>query len=224
MISDELNGYLEAEADKTEEFKRFQQRIICTSKRILGVRTPALRAIAKKFKGRYYELKDCPSDVYEVSFVKICAANYLGYEELVSELECILSEMDCWALTDTFKPNAIKKNRDRYIPVLLEQLKSGNEFYERFALVTLLNFYVEEKYLDLIFSCAESADNDKYYVHMASAWLIAEVAIKFFDRGEEYLKGDNLPDRTHNKAISKCSDSFRLTENQKVALKNLKKH
>ena len=98
------------------------------------------------------------------------------------------------------------------------------EFYQRFALTTLLQFYLEEKYLDYIFSAVVKAYTEKYYyVHMAAAWLIAEVLVKYYGRGVEFLNSASLNVKTHNKAIQKANESFRLSQERKNFLKEIKR-
>jgi hypothetical protein len=58
---------------------------------------------------------------------------------------------------------------------------------------------------------------------MAVAWLLAEVVVKFYDTGLEYLKRDTLDSKTHNKAIQKACESLRLNDEQKTYLKGLKR-
>ena len=67
------------------------------------------------------------------------------------------------------------------------------------------------------------ATTSKYYVHMAAAWLTAEILIKYYDTGTAILKGGILERKTHNKAIQKAIESYRLTKEQKEFLRSLKK-
>ena len=57
---------------------------------------------------------------------------------------------------------------------------------------------------------------------MACAWLVAEVLIKHYSDGVQFLKGKQLDKKTHNKAIQKAVESFRLLPEQKTYLKTLK--
>ena len=69
----------------------------------------------------------------------------------------------------------------------------------------------------------EKADTSRYYVHMAVAWLLAEVLVKEYDEGMSLLKDKLTDEKTHNKAIQKSRESFRLTKEQKDYLSSLKK-
>ena len=99
----------------------------------------------------------------------------------------------------------------------------NEEFTQRFALKTLLAYYVEDKYLDTIFSFVNNANCDYYYVHMAAAWLVAEVLVKYYDKGVKFLSEQTLDKKTHNKAIQKALESYRLSDDRKNFIKGLKR-
>ena len=65
-------------------------------------------------------------------------------------------------------------------------------------------------------------DTEKYYVHMAAAWLTAEILVKYYDFGLKLLQNKVLQPKTHNKAIQKAKESYRLTKEQKGTLESLK--
>ena len=215
-LLNELNGLKEA------QFAEFQRKLIPTKQAILGVRTPALRSVAKKYGKEWQTLLDFPDEYYEVTFLKLTAISLLPFEEFVLQIERCVSLMDNWAACDCFKAKCIGTHREEFLPVL-ERLMNGGEFYQRYVLVTLLGFYCEERYLPLIFERLERADHELFYVHMAAAWLTAEVLVKCYDKGVEWLKEKRLPARSHNKAIQKARESFRLNDEQKSELLKLKR-
>lgn len=57
----------------------------------------------------------------------------------------------------------------------------------------------------------------------AVAWLIAETLVKFYDTAVNFLKKNSLNKKTHNKAIQKACESYRLSKEQKNYLKGLKR-
>ena len=59
---------------------------------------------------------------------------------------------------------------------------------------------------------------------MAKAWIIAEIGIKFNSKAMKYLKGENKLDKfTYNKALQKMIESYRISDETKILLKNMKK-
>ncbi|MDE5667418.1 MAG: DNA alkylation repair protein, partial [Clostridia bacterium] len=177
------------------------------------------------------ELLSFPDEYYEVTFIKLTAVSLLKWEEFIKYVDKCVPLIDNWATCDCFAPKCIVKHKEEFLPYIYTFFAEEQEFYQRFALTTLLHFYVEEKYYDKILQLITEAETDEYYyVHMAAAWLLAELIIKFYDQTVEVLKatieafhkGLEVDKKTHNKAIQKACESFRLTAEQKTYLKGLK--
>lgn len=206
------------------DFACFQKRLIATKQEILGVRTPILRAIAKEV-ALNTELEDLfayPDEYYEVTFIKLTVVSSLPYERFIGYVERCVALMDNWATCDCFKAKCIHERKDEFLSVLEGVFNRGGEYDERYVLVTLLYAYVEDEYLPIVREYLQRADTKPYYVHMAAAWLTAEVLVKRYDFGVCILKERILDTKTHNKAIQKARESFRLTKEQKEFLTSLK--
>ncbi len=205
-----------------EEFARFQKKLIFTDRKILGVRTPIMRKIAKEWKENIDELFSFPNEYYETVFIKLAAVSLLPYEKFAERVEDCVSLMDNWALCDCFKAKCIAKRKEDFLPLLDRFFQTGKEYYVRYALVSLLNDYVEKTYLPIIKEYLQKIDENVYYVHMAAAWLTAEVLAKEYDEGIKFLEERILPVKTHDKAIQKAVESYRITQTQKEYLRSLK--
>ncbi len=205
-----------------ENFAIFQRRLIFTDREILGIRTPILRKIAKAWQGDIDELLAYPDEYYEVVFIKLAVVAAMPYEEFVLRLPACVALIDNWSLCDTFKANAIKRHKEEFLSVLEKLFQTGKEYYVRYVLVALLFFYVEREYLSVIRSYIRRTDDQPYYVYMAVAWLVAEILIKEYDVGVDILRAGLLSEKTHNKAIQKAIESYRLTKSQKEFLRSLK--
>lgn len=224
---EELLGELKALSES--DFAVFQRRIINDGKlKILGVRTPAMRKLAKKYKGQYETFSHFPNEYYEVAFLKLSLAALLPYEQFTGACDDCVELLTDWALCDCFSPACVSKRRDDFVPFIKKYLKAGEgyynggEFARRFSLTTLLSFYVEERYLPLIFECIAECNPDKYYVVMGAAWLLAEVLIKHYEAGFEFLNSTMCDINIKNKAISKACDSFRVSDERKAELRALR--
>ncbi len=207
---------------REEAFALFQRKLIPTSQEIIGIRTPILRQIAKRNKKQLKDIFAFPNDVYEVTFIKLTIVSMLPYEEFLKYVEPCVSLIDNWATCDSFKAKCIAKNKENFLSAIERLFKDGKEFYQRYALTVLLANYVEEKYIPLIKEYLYTANTDFYYVHMAVAWLLAEILIKHFASGITILNERKLSAKTHNKAIQKAIESYRLTKEQKEYLRSLK--
>lgn len=205
------------------QFAAFQKKIIRPPKAdFLGVRTPDMRKIAKKLQADLSDIFSFPDEYYETTFIKLTIVSLLPYEKFVLWTEKCLPLIDNWALCDCFKADCIKKNREDFLSRMEGYFARGGEYDERFVLVTLLSFYAEEKYLPAIKDFLSRADTTRYYVHMAAAWLTAEILVKCYDKGVELLESGILAPATHDKAIQKARESYRLTPEQKGFLNSLK--
>lgn len=203
-------------------FAGFQQKLIPTKQTIIGVRTPVLRKIAKEYLSSIEELLTYPDEYYEVTFIKLTAVALLPYERFIERLEYCVDRIDNWATCDSFKAKCIQKNKEKFLLQLDKLFQTGKEYYQRYVLVTLLGNYIDQKYLSWIQTYVQTADVRFYYVHMAVAWLVAEVLIKNFDEGITLLQTCVKDSKTRNKAIQKAKESYRLTQEQKTFLETLK--
>lgn len=205
-----------------EDFACFQRKLIFTDRKILGIRTPTMRKLAKEFSGNIEDLFSFPDEYYERVFILLTAVSMLPYPQFLAYLERSVALIDNWALCDSFKAKCIQKHKDDFLGVLEQLFKKGGEYFERYVLVVLLAEYVEKQYLPTIKGYVQRADAEKYYVHMAVAWLTAEILIKEYEEGISLLKEGFLSPKTHNKGIQKAIESYRLTAEQKEHLRSLK--
>lgn len=214
----------EVESFADENYKKFHKKLLKNDKiNVLGVKVPILRRIAKKYFLRVDELLEFPDDFYEVVFIKLTAVSLLEYGEFLKRVEGCVKLIDNWATCDCFTPKCVLKHREEFLPYIKKYLSSEGEFEKRFALTTLLHYYVCEDYLYTIFKLLDGCDTSAYYVHMAAAWVVAEALVKFYPQTVEYLAKHSLDIKTHNKAISKACESLRLSDGQKKYLKGIKR-
>lgn len=222
MTYEEVVAVLDANADET--YKAFHKKLlkndaIC----VIGVRMPVLRRLAKEWKACTEDFLRFPDEFYEVTFLKCTLVGQLPYGEFVKYVDAVVPLLDNWATCDCFAPKCVKAHRGEFLPYLERYFESEGEFQRRFALTTLLHFYVTEEYFPVVFDFLERADTRDYYVMMAAAWLLAEVVVKDYEKGVAFLKRGVLSKETHNKAIQKARESYRLTGEQKEYLKGLKR-
>ena len=222
MCYRQLLEELESLAD--ENYRNFHKRLLKNENvNVLGVKIPVLRKIAKRYKNCVDELLTYPDEYYEVTFIKLTAVCDLGYESFINHLDGCVTLIDNWATCDCFTPRCIKNHKENFLPFIEKYSLGDGEFTQRFALTTLLHFYVEERYFDFIIKTVLACDTSKYYVHMAAAWLIAEMLVKNYSFTEDFLRRNLLDKKTHNKAIQKACESFRLSDEQKKYLKEIKR-
>lgn len=207
------------------KYKMFQKRLIKTEKEIIGVRLPILRVLVKKYPFELNEIDMNHLSLEEMLMliIKITDINK-PFNELKMDLNKILPYLDNWQETDTLASSLkhFKHNQEEGLVFIYELLKQDT-FQIRLGLALLLNYYINDFYLDEIFSIVESIKNQEYYVKMAIAWLLSFCFIKYPKRTKQYLKISSIDDWTYNKTIQKCIESHALSDSTKLKLREKKK-
>ena len=211
------------------KYKEFHSKLIMSDK-LIGVRTPELKRIAKVIARSNYEdfFKENRHELYEENLVHGLVLGYLKLDfiELKPLVDDFIPYIDNWAVCDATVANlkVYKKNKTKDIVFneIKNYLKNDNPWINRFGYVLLLEYFIEEKYMDEIFELCENY-KDHYYVKMAIAWLVSMCYIKYKGRTITFLKKHKLDVWTHNKAIQKIIDSYRVDNMDKVILRGLKR-
>lgn len=219
---EEVRAALTAAQDA--EYRAFHKKLLKDEAlAVIGVRMPVLRSLAKRWKDEWASVRSFPDEFYEVTFLKCAVAAQLPFGALAEEIDGIVGLLDNWATCDGFAPACIARNREAFAPYIARYLADGRVFVRRFALTTLLHFYMDEAWLPFVLGCLASVRADAYYVSMAAAWLAAEAIVRFPAEGEALLLSGVLDPATHNRAIRKACESFRVGAERKIALRALRR-
>ena len=216
-----------------ESYKKFLEKLIPNCYNILGVRMPYIRKLAKEIlkeeKNIYEEYLNSDSIYYEETMLKgaIIGELKLEFDIVIKYIEKYIPQITNWSLCDSFcsglKIINQDENKEKMWNILEKYLKSNNVYNIRFAIVILLNYYIEEKYLKQIFQIFDNIKNKDYYVKMAAAWSISICFIKFPNITMKYLENNKLDDETYNKALQKIIESNRVHKEVKKKIKNMKR-
>ena len=85
-----------------------------------------------------------------------------------------------------------------------------------------MRFYLDEQFQSEYPALVAAVHSEEYYVNMMIAWYFATALAKQYDTILPYFQQRMLDPWTHNKAIQKAIESYRITEEQKVYLRTLK--
>lgn len=211
------------------KYKEFNSKIVVSNK-VIGVRTPELKRIAKVIARGDYQtfFKENKHEYLEETLVHGLVLGYLklDFDDLKSYIDDFLPHIDNWAICDMTVANlkVFKKNKTK--DICFNEIKSyinnNNPWINRFGYILLLDYFIEEKHIDQIFDLCENY-KDHYYVKMGIAWLISVCYVKFKGKTLTYLKNNKLDDWTYNKAIQKIIESNRVTLEDKKMLKGMKR-
>ena len=209
-------------------YKLFSEKLIPNTNNILGLRSHFAKQIAKKYANTDTGcsfLASLPHKYHDENMVHAYMLGYLICEhtELKKRLIDFLPYVENWAVCDSLCA-CIKrffKNKDTSLDFVLSLTKEIKPYYVRVGLVCLLDYYVEEKYIDILLDVCKRVKSDHFYVKMALAWLISVMLVKYYDHTITLFNGC-LDAWVHNKAISKACDSFRISKEKKEFLKSLR--
>ncbi|MBT3257933.1 MAG: DNA alkylation repair protein [Deltaproteobacteria bacterium] len=223
LILEELKNLAE------EDYKAFNNKIIPTKQTTLGVRLPILRKIAKRIaKEKAIEFVQLDKqNIYEMIMLEGFVLSHMekSFKELLPFTETFLLKVDNWAQVDSticdFKK--ITKEKEDVLVIVKKWLKSDKEFFVRAGLVILLAHFVEKENVQMIFEMSQSVVHTGYYVHMGNAWLISCCMAKFPEETLVFFRNNTLDNKTHNKAIQKSRESYRVLNEHKVMINELKR-
>lgn len=217
----------ELETNADAKYKEFNDKIIVSAYKTVGVRIPVIKQIAKSIPQNEINdyLENCKFENYECTLIYGLLIARLGFDEMWSKKDFYLSKCDGWGLVDSFVP-AIKvgaKDRKRFYLLLTDGIEKQENSALRFRIVALMNFFVGGEHTEEILRITERLDGKGYYNDMAIAWLISTAFVKQRESTLKFLENDKLGKFTHNKAISKINDSLRVSVEDKTYLKTLRK-
>ncbi len=214
-------------------YREFQAGLVPTvdPARIIGVRTPALRAFAKRFarEGRAAEfMAELPHRYYEennlhgelVNLVPACG----DVRETFAALDVFLPYVDNWATCDLLSPKVLDRHPvETFAQVRDVWLPSGRTYTVRFGVSVLMSRYLSDGRFDPghLALVADLPPGD-YYIDMARAWYFSMALVKQYEATVPLFTTQTLDPWTHNKALQKARESRRIDAETKAFLQGLK--
>lgn len=229
---EDVRGKILSMAD--EPYREFQARLLPEVKNYAGVRLPALRKLAKEIAkedgaGYLDEAlgREPEKELFEEIMLQGMVIGYMkgDISDIFSYTERFLPKINNWSVCDSFcsgYKHAVKE-QERVWEWLEQFLVSDREFTVRFALVLLLNYYVEDAYLDRLFFIFDHVRHEGYYVKMAAAWAVSICYIRYPEETMGYLRKSRLDHFTYNKALQKITESRCITARQRETIRGMKR-
>ena len=211
------------------KYKEFHGSLCPDMDNIIGVRIPKLREYAKELY-KSNNLKDIKIEdkYYEELVIQGMLIGFQTKEsigEIIKQVEEFIPKINSWAVCDTFCAGLkiTKKYQTEMFKVIKRYLKSTQEYQVRFAIVMLLDYYINDQYIDQVLQILDNVKLEKYYVQVANAWAISICLIKYYNKTLDFLNTTKIDDFTYNKGIQKAIESYRITNEQKEYLRTLKR-
>ena len=210
-----------------EEYKAFTCPLVpnVPPERVIGVRTPALRALAvriDKSGSREAYLDLLPHYYQEENNLHGMLIERIGdYPVCIARLDEFLPHVDNWATCDLIRPRCFKNHRAELIGDIRRWINAGDCYIVRFGLEMLMTHFLDGDFKPEYLSLVASVISDEYYINMMVAWYFATALAKQWDSAVIFLEEKRLPLWTHNKTIRKAIESCRISPEKKEYLRGL---
>ena len=222
----ELQEILFSMAD--EKYRNFQSKLMPTvpKEKIIGIRTPILRKFAKDFsKTPEAEIfiSSLPHEYYEENNLHAFLLELMGdYSETAKRVTEFLPFVDNWATCDSMSPKIFGKHKKELLEEIEKWLSAKDTYSVRFGIKMLMEHFLGEDFSLEYPEAVAKIESEEYYIRMMQAWYFATALAKNYDLVLPFIKDRKLEKWTHNKAIQKAAESYRITDEQKKYLRMFK--
>ena len=212
------------------KYKEFHTNLCPNTIEIIGVRVPKLREFAR-YIANNENVEEYLNNAIDSSYEEILLQGMVlglwkvDFDTFIKNLKNFVPKINSWAVCDVsvagFK--IINKHKEQMWNILQEYLKSNREYELRFAIVTMLDFYITRDYIEKVLEILNNIQHSGYYVKMAIAWALQVCFVKFPNETMNLLKNNNIEDYTYNKALQKIIESYRVDDQTKQKIRKMKR-
>ena len=242
MTFAEIKKELELNAKSSQN--PYYANVVPNSLPSIGVRVPVLRSIAKKIaKGDYQTfLHDFPEEYLEHQALKAFVLGYIKVNNsddlstLLNLSTAFIPSIQDWMVNDAFCQtfSIARKYPEEVFHWLLQYVDAGKpqndseifdpagEYPQRVVAVMLMSHFLNDDYYERVLDILPKLTHPGYYTKMGVAWAVATAYAKYPTATKVLLDQHMLDPWTHNKAIQKMIESYRVSEADKVMLRGLK--
>ena len=213
---------------RDEPYRAFQAKLIPTvdPDTMIGVRTPALRKLARQLyvTGDSVEfLNDLPHRYFDENQLHaFILSGMRNFDDCITAVCIFLPFVDNWATCDQLSPKIFKEQKTQLLRHIRRWLDSGRTYTIRFAIGMLMAHYLDEDFEPEYPQMVAVVQSDEYYVKMMVAWYFATALAKQYCAVLPYIEVQKLDPWIHNKAIQKALESYRIPDEHKTHLRELK--
>ena len=211
-----------------EKYRDFQSGLIPTvpKEKIIGIRTPVLRKFAKEFSETPQAeefLKNLPHYYYEENNLHAFLLEFItDYEKAAEKVTEFLPFVDNWATCDSMSPKIFRKHKAELPEQIEKWLLAEDTYSVRFGIKMLMEHFLGEDFRPEYAERVAEIKSEEYYIRMMQAWYFATALAKNYREVLPFIENRRLEKWTHNKAIQKAVESYRITDEQKAYLRKLK--
>ena len=221
----EIKEYLLANQD--QKYRDFTLPLLpnIDEKTFIGVRLPVIKKYAKDLDKDLRErfLDSLPHQYHEENILHaFILSNIKDYDIFIERVDAFLPFVSNWSVCDTICNKNLVKYRPQLIQEVYRWLESDEAYRVRYAVKCLINYYLNEFFEEEHLTKVEMVKLEDYYVRMMIAWYLATGLAKNYDDFIRAIEEKWFDDFTHNKAIQKAIESYRVSGEHKAYLRTLK--
>ena len=215
-------------AEQDSAYRAFQSKLLpnIDPARVIGVRMPVLRAIAKRLAGSAEAdafLQALPHDYYdENNLHALLLGQERDFDTCIAALDRFLPYVDNWATCDVPAPPVLGQHPDALLPHIRRWMAAPHAYTCRYGIGLLLTHYLDSAFRPEYLQWVAAVRRGEYYVKMMVAWYFATALAKQYDAALPYLLERRLPAWEHNKTVSKALESRRVAPEHKALLRTLR--
>lgn len=174
-------------------YQAFQMKLIPGEDNVIGIKLPVLRDMARQIaKGNAASfLKVAKLETYEERMIKgfVIGQMKADFKIICREVETFVPHISNWSVCDSFCAGlkCFKKHGKEGYEFLQPYLFSQKEFEKRFGIVMLMDYYIQDDFIEEVLSYLIHVHNEDYYVNMAVAWAISVCFVKYPVKTKEAL-------------------------------------
>ena len=217
-----------------EEYKEFNQKLLPGVEHVIGIRIPVLRKLAQEIAKTdcraYLEEageKIRTDSIHEEIMLQGLVIGYgkMDLTERRKYLDEFVPKIGNWAVCDSCVTGYkfMRRDLDYWFDYLKTYRDSREEFQLRFMIVSMMSHFIDAEHIDEILRICDGLHHDGYYAKMGAAWAIQVCCVKFPEQTRKFLENNHMDDFTHNKAIQKIRESYRVSREEKEELNALKR-
>lgn len=205
-----------------EKYATFSASLLNDEIKVMGVRLPVLKKMAKAIENKQAFLSQASDDSFEEIMLQgFVIANLKCPTELwLEEVWKYTLKISNWSLCDSFVSaifhhsyvNDLWEEKEKYI-------NSESMWQQRFILVCFIHWL--DEHFDECLALSIAIQSDEYYVKMAQAWLYAEACS--IDAMSVFHSFDQMSPWVVNKTIQKISESNKIDDSIKKKARSYKR-
>ncbi len=210
-----------------EAYRDFSAALMPTvdRKRVIGVRVPHLRKLAKSLSERDARafLSALPHTYHEEDLLHCFLIGKIKEErQCIAAITAFLPYIDNWAVCDSLRPRCLANDPALLLQSIEIWLKSPHPYTVRFGMEMLMVHFLGARFRERYLAMVANTRSDEYYVDMMAAWFFATALTRQYEKTLPYFEDRRLSPSVHNKAIQKAVDSLQIPKERKEYLKSLR--